>query len=219
MNIVFFSSQLCNATCSSLASIEDRLQENLTRLKARYEWLNSDRYIHNIDNCEKSFIYYYFFSQSTFGVIYEKKIVILADSCTDNTMQLQSFLDVLESTIKEQVVSKDMLNLIVCTEGMEKWRDGLSECTQENIMDAIHWVKQAEAQKTPFKTNVIEGLIGALAHSDAEAIYALAHREDTLRVYDTFLEKVTISICFIVRYNDFFPLGLAFFDTSSHCGS
>ena len=119
--------------------------------------------------------------------------MILADSCSEDNAQLKSFLQVLTSTVKEQLASKDKkLNLIMCTEGIQKWRDELTECTQENIMDAIHWVNQTETQKTSFKTNVIEGLIRAMAHSDAGAVYVLAHKEDTLRMYDTFLDKVNI---------------------------
>ncbi len=60
-----------------------------------------------------------------------------------------------------------------------------------SITDAICWIQQTEPQKTPFKTNIVEGLILALAHSDAQAIYIFANKEDTLRALDGLQEKVS----------------------------
>ncbi len=41
--LIDFHVQLCNATPSNLAVIEERLQDSLARLKSRLEWLNSGR--------------------------------------------------------------------------------------------------------------------------------------------------------------------------------
>ena len=130
-------------------------------------------------------------------MLYERKVVIVADTCAREEAQLKPFLEVLTSAIQEQVIHMDQFNLIRCTEGMQKWKEELTDCTEENITEAIQWIKQTEPQSTPFKTNVIEGLVVALAHSDAEAIYVFVNKEDTLRAFDIFLEKVGHLVKFV----------------------
>lgn len=131
-------------------------------------------------------------SRSTFGVIYERKVVVMMDTCATEHAQLKPFLEVLVSTIREQLVHVEEFNLIRCVDGAQKWRQGLTENTEENITNAIQWVEQTTPQTTPFRTNVVEGLVMALAHLEAEAVYILAHKEDTLRAFELLLDKVIV---------------------------
>lgn len=117
--------------------------------------------------------------------------MIVADSCAQEREQLNPFLDILTSVLKEQVPHTKQFNLIRCTEGVQKWKDGIVDSTSGNISDAVCWIQQSQPQETPFKTNIVEGLIAALAHSDAQAIYIFANREDTLRAFAGIQEKVS----------------------------
>ena len=141
-------------------------------------------------------IFLFFFSlnsRSTFGVICEKKVVVMMDICASEHTQLEPFLDVLVSTIREQLVHVDQFNLIKCTDDLQKWRQGLTENTEENITNAIQWVEQTNPQTT-LGVNVVEGLVMALTHLEAEAVYILAHEEDTLRAFELLLDKVVTKI-------------------------
>ena len=112
------------------------------------------------------------------------------DTCATENAPLKSFLDVVVSTVREQLVHVDEFNIIRCSSSMEVWRSGLTEKTEENIVSAIEWVEETTPQITPFKTNVVEGIIKALAHSNAEYVYLFAHGECTLRAFDLLMEKV-----------------------------
>ncbi len=114
------------------------------------------------------------------------------DTCATEHAQLKTYLDVLVSVIKDQLVNVDEFNLIRCTAGAETWRNSLTETSKDNISSAIEWVGETTPQTTPFKTNVVEGLAKALAHSNAESVYLFAHGEGTLRAFDLLLEKVII---------------------------
>lgn len=131
-----------------------------------------------------------FYSRSSFGVIYEKKVVVLLDTCTTEHAQLKPFLDVAVSVINEQLIRVAEFNLLRCSSGMEAWKEGLVQTTDDNIASAIQWVEQTTPQTTPFKTNVVEGITKALAHSEADAVYLFAHGDCTLRAMDLLLEKV-----------------------------
>ena len=134
--------------------------------------------------------YVTYFSRLSSGVIYGRKIVILMDTCVSEHVQLEPFLDVLTSTIQDQLSHVDEFNLIRCSNGMEVWQEYLTQNSEENIASAVEWVKQTTPQTTPFKTNVVEGLVKALAHSSADHIYLFAHHEGTLRAFDLLMEKV-----------------------------
>lgn len=130
------------------------------------------------------------FSRLSFGVIYERKVVVLADTCATEHAQLKPFLDVLVSVTNEQLSRVDEFNLICCSNCVETWKDGLTQSNEENIASAVQWIEQIKPQTTPFKTNIVEGIVKALAHSEAEGVYLLAHGDCTLRAVDLLLEKV-----------------------------
>lgn len=116
------------------------------------------------------------------------------DTCATEHAQLKPLLDVLISVIKEQLVRVDTFNLIRCASGMESWRSGLTESNEDNIASAVEWVEQTTPQTTPFKTNVVEGLIMAISHSDAEHVYLLTHGNCSLRAFDLLMEKVSATL-------------------------
>ena len=129
-------------------------------------------------------------SRLYFGVIYEKKVVVVLDTCAAETSQLKPFLDVAISVIKEQLIRVDEFNLIRCSNEMELWKEGLTQTSDDTIASAVQWVEQTMPQTTPFKTNIVEGIMKALAHSEADAVYLLSHGDCTLRALDLLLEKV-----------------------------
>ena len=118
--------------------------------------------------------------------------MIVVDACITEHAQLKPFLEVLISIIKEQLIHVEQFNIISCIEGVQKWRQELTDSTEENIADAIHWVEHTRSETTPFRTNVGEGLVMALAHSDAEAVYIFSHKEDTLRSFELLQDKVVV---------------------------
>lgn len=143
--------------------------------------------------------------------------MVLLDTCVSKDAQLKPFLDMAVSVTKEQLCRVDEFNVICCSNGMEMWNTGLTQSNEENIASAVQWVEDTTPQTTPFKTNVVEGIVKALAHSEAEGIYLLANGECTLRAIDLLLDKVTCCIVatpectFIMSLGEFFshscPLG------------
>ena len=123
-------------------------------------------------------------------MIYEKRVVVVLDTCSTEHAQLKPFLDIAVSVISEQLSRVEQFNLISCSNGMECWREGLTQSSDESIAEAVQWVEQVKPQTTPFKTNIVEGIVNALAHSDAEAIFLLIHGDCTLRAFDLIMEKV-----------------------------
>lgn len=123
-------------------------------------------------------------------MVYEKKVVVVLDTCATEQAQLKPFLDVAISVINEQLIRVDEFNLLCCSNEMESWKQGLTPTNDDNTASAVQWVEQTTPQTTPFKTNIIEGIVKALAHSEADAVYLLAHGECTLRALDLLLEKV-----------------------------
>jgi ABC-type branched-subunit amino acid transport system substrate-binding protein len=129
-----------------------------------------------------------------FGVIYEKKVVVLLDTCATDHVQLKPFLDVAVLAVTEQLIRVDEFNLISCSNEMESWKEDLIQTSDDSIASAVQWVEQIKPQTTPFKTNIVEGIMKALAHSEADAIYLFAHGDCTLRALDLLLEKVNKDI-------------------------
>lgn len=123
-------------------------------------------------------------------MVYGKKIVIVLDTCATEHDQLKPFLDMAVSVINEQLIRVDEFNLLRCSNGVELWKEGLTQTSNDNIASAVQWVEQTTPQTTPFKTNVVEGTVKALAHSEADAVYLLADGDCTLRAFDLLLEKV-----------------------------
>lgn len=132
-----------------------------------------------------------FLSRLSFGVIYERKVVLLLDSCATEHDQLRPFLDVAAAVTREQLGRVDEFNMIRCCNGVESWQTGLVESREDNIASAVQWMEDTTPQTVPFKTNIVEGLLRALAHSDAQGIYLLTHGDCTLRAFDLLLEKVS----------------------------
>ena len=125
-------------------------------------------------------------------MIYEKKVVVVLDTCTTEHAQLKAFLDVAVAVINEQLSRVDEFNIICCSNGFEGWNAGLTPTSDENIASAVEWVGHTMLQTTPFKTNVIDGVVKALSHSTAEAIYLFTHGDCTLRAFDSLVEKVRL---------------------------
>ena len=115
---------------------------------------------------------------------------MILDTCSTEHAQLKPFLDAVVSVVSEQLTRVDQFNLISCSDGMECWREGLTRSSDESVAEAVQWVEQVKPQTTPFKTNIVEGLLKALAHSDAEAIFLLVHGDCTLRAFNMILEEV-----------------------------
>lgn len=129
-------------------------------------------------------------SRLYFGVIYEKKVVVVLDTCATEHAQLKPFLDVAISVIKEQLIRVDEFNLICCSNEMRLWKEGLAQTSDNTVASAVQWVEQTTPQTMPFKTNIVEGIMKALSHSEADAVYLLSHGDCTLRALDLLLEKV-----------------------------
>lgn len=130
-------------------------------------------------------------SRLSFGVVYERKVVLLLDSCTTEHAQLQPFLNVAVDVTKEQLSRVEQFNIIRCCSGVESWQAALAESTEENVASAVQWIEDTEPQTVPFKTNIVEGVLKALTHSDAQGIYLLTQGDCTLRAFDLLLEKVS----------------------------
>lgn len=118
---------------------------------------------------------------------------MVMDTCCTKHAQLKPYLDVVASVTKEQLSRVDAFNLICCSNGVETWKQGLTEASEENIAHAVQWVEQTTPQTTPFKTNVVEGVVQALAHSDTKSVYLISHGDCSLRAFDLLLEKVSAS--------------------------
>ena len=118
----------------------------------------------------------------------------MLDSCATEHAQLRPFLDVAISVAKEQMVRMEQFNIICCCNGVETWRDSLTESGGEAVTGAVEWLQQLQPQTVPFKTNIVEGLVKALGHSEAQAVYLLSQGDCTLRAFDLLLEKVSVSV-------------------------
>lgn len=125
-------------------------------------------------------------------MIYERKVVVVLDTCTTEHAQLKAFLDVSVTVINEQLSRVGEFNIICCSHGFEGWKEGLTPVSDENIASAVEWVGHTMPQTTPFQTNVIDGVVKALSHSTAEAIYLLTNGDCTLRAFDSLVEKVRL---------------------------
>ena len=123
-------------------------------------------------------------------MIHERKVVVVLDSCATEHAQLNSFLDVAVAATKEQLCRVESFNLIRCCSGVEAWSSGLREVSEDSISSAVQWLQDTKPQTVPFKTNVVEGVVKALAHSNTEGVYLLAQGDCTLRAFDLLLEKV-----------------------------
>ena len=119
--------------------------------------------------------------------------MVLMDSCCTKHAQLKPYLDTVVSVTKEQLSRVEEFNLICSCSGVEVWKPGgMVQASQDNIDSAVRWVEQTKPQTTPFKTNVVEGLVQALSHSEAKGVYLVAHGDCSLRAFDLLLEKVRV---------------------------
>lgn len=57
-----------------------------------------------------------------------------------------------------------------CTAGVESWAGDLVKATNENIANAVEWVRQTPPQTPPIRTNVVEATIKALSLSEVSVL-------------------------------------------------
>ncbi|XP_013919897.1 PREDICTED: von Willebrand factor A domain-containing protein 3B isoform X3 [Thamnophis sirtalis] len=109
-------------------------------------------------------------SRALFGDITQDHICILIDVSQSMIYKLPVVKEKIYQLIREQFQNKTRFNFVKFDAEAIAWKDRLAEVNEENIEDAILWIKQLQVGTT---TNVLKALQIAFADRDTQAIYLL----------------------------------------------
>ncbi|XP_039196592.1 von Willebrand factor A domain-containing protein 3B isoform X3 [Crotalus tigris] len=109
-------------------------------------------------------------SRALFGDVTEDHIYILIDVSQSMVYKLPVVKEKIYQLIREQFQNKTRFNFVKFDAEAIAWKDKLAEVNEENIEDAILWIKQLQVGTT---TNILKALQIAFADCDIQAIYLL----------------------------------------------
>ncbi|KAM6448180.1 von Willebrand factor A domain-containing protein 3B [Liasis olivaceus] len=109
-------------------------------------------------------------SRALFGDITEDHFYILIDVSQSMIYKLPMVKEKIYQLIREQFQNKTRFNFVKFDAEAVAWKDRLAEVNEENIEDAILWIKGLQVGTT---TNILKALQIAFADHDTQAIYLL----------------------------------------------
>ncbi|XP_026563275.1 von Willebrand factor A domain-containing protein 3B [Pseudonaja textilis] len=109
-------------------------------------------------------------SRALFGDVTEDHICILIDVSQSMIYKLPVVKEKIYQLIREQFQNKTRFNFVKFDAEAIAWKDRLTEVNEENIEDAILWIKELQVGTT---TNILKALQIAFADRDTQAIYLL----------------------------------------------
>ncbi|XP_070607050.1 von Willebrand factor A domain-containing protein 3B isoform X3 [Erythrolamprus reginae] len=109
-------------------------------------------------------------SRALFGDVTEDHICILIDISQSMMYKLPVVKEKIYQLIREQFQNKTRFNFVKFDADAIAWKSRLAEVNEENIEDAILWIKQLQVGTT---TNILKALQIALSDRDIQAIYLL----------------------------------------------
>lgn len=111
----------------------------------------------------------------------------MLDSCCHDNQAFRPFLRAAAAVVREQfvhlsgftifrfatatgvcVVGMDGCEVTLhrCCEGVERWREGVEECGEEAVSEAVEWVEATPVQNPVLQTSVSEAVRQALTLSE-----------------------------------------------------
>ncbi|XP_033630517.1 von Willebrand factor A domain-containing protein 3A-like isoform X3 [Asterias rubens] len=110
-------------------------------------------------------------SRRTFGVMVEKKVVVLVDTSGSMVSHMEELKREMVALIWDQFQRENIsFNLIRFSGDIEPWRNGIVEPTEVNCHDAVRWISTFAPVGN---TCTLEALQRAFQDKDVEAIYLL----------------------------------------------
>lgn len=111
-------------------------------------------------------------SRQMFGVILEKRVVILLDISGSMDYHLDKVKNQLISLIWDQLYDQDIaFNIVAFSDHIASWQEGITEANEDSCNDAIRWLSSLSALGS---TKTLGALQEAFKDSTAEAIYLVS---------------------------------------------
>ncbi|GCB66697.1 hypothetical protein scyTo_0010134 [Scyliorhinus torazame] len=110
-------------------------------------------------------------SKQLFGVIQERRIVIVLDFAPMSPSLFRLSLDALCLVLQEQVALIGKVNLIRAAEKMVIWQENAVPVTAQTIVSAIKWIQNLQHVPATSKTSSVEAVLKAISDNTIEAVY------------------------------------------------
>uniref|UniRef100_A0A1X7T005 VWFA domain-containing protein n=1 Tax=Amphimedon queenslandica TaxID=400682 RepID=A0A1X7T005_AMPQE len=164
------------ANDAQLLRIEQQLNQFVSLLKSRLQWLNSS-------------------SRLLLGALVHSHAIIIIDSSLSDANQLTSFLDAVKLFLKEQVSAIVKFNIIRCTGGLTSFADNLLKVLPGVVQEGIQWLDEAHSSSfnAPMTNNLIEAVTRAIACEGNDAVYILTQGRSALRSYSSLFNMLQLS--------------------------
>lgn len=126
-------------------------------------------------------------SQLKFGVLLEKRPVIVVDSSPSHIGVTTS---VVARAVEEQCVHTHCFNVIHCCSGVQEWQPKMATPSPESIDSALEWLRlrpsaslEGGPAHTPNLSSVLGALNKAVGYAEADSIYLVTHDDRCMGVH------------------------------------
>ncbi|XP_021268253.1 von Willebrand factor A domain-containing protein 3B isoform X8 [Numida meleagris] len=134
-------------------------------------------------------------SRLIFGVIQERRVVIVLDFGTAAPTEFDLCRDALSMVLVEQVTQIAKFNLIRAAQVLMKWQEKSAPVSEYTVKSAVKWLWKLDHTTAASSTTPAGALVEAMSDETIEAVYYFAVGDIPAETKQLLLEKVSDGPC------------------------